>query len=106
MMSSPVDAVPETDSEGAAGAVDSFGSMVTMIPAVSPFESVTEVPRGELAELHAPMTKASGNIAPVRVIFTAKRLNALRSGLFMVTDLYWAVKKVPTSSWSRILSRV
>ena len=106
MTSSPVEAVPETDSEGGAGVVDSLGSIVTIIPAVSPFERVTEVPWGELAELHAPMKKASGNKAPVRVIFTAKRLNALRSGLFMFIGLYWAVKKVPTSSWSRILSRV
>jgi len=106
MTSSPVVAVPETDSEGGAGVVDSLGSIVTMIPAVSPFESVTEVPCGEPEAAQAPMRKDSDNKAPVRDVFTAKRLNALRSELFMVISHYWAVKKVPTSSWSRILSKV
>ena len=83
MTSSPEDAVPETDSEGGAAVVDSSGSIVTITPAVSPLESVTEVPSAGPAELHAAMITASENKMAVRDESTAKRLNALRYRLFI-----------------------
>ena len=50
---------------------DSSGPIVTMTPAVSPLESVTEVPFAGLPELHAAAANGSAKRRPVRAILTA-----------------------------------
>ena len=83
MTSSPEEAVPDTDSEGGAGVVDSLGSIVTITPAVSPFERVTEVPSAGFVELQAAIITASEKRMAVRDESATKRLNALRYRLFI-----------------------
>jgi hypothetical protein len=70
MTSSPVEllaeAEPVTVSLVFSCSCDSLGSIVMMTPAVSPFESVTEVPLAEAEELHAAKERGSEKSSPVR----------------------------------------
>ena len=55
----------------ASGCEDSFGFTVLITPAVSPFESVTEVPFAGADELHAAAVRGSDKSSPVRAMLKA-----------------------------------
>ena len=65
------DVIPVAASLVSAWAEDSSGLMVTITPAVSPLESVTEVPFAGSLELHATAVSGSDVRIPVRAILIA-----------------------------------